>query len=430
MVKKKILVLCTDRDDDLGKKANVGSPIIGVKENLKAAEALALADPTESDINAIFQAVKTCEELRKAGDDAMVATLAGHKSRGSQADKRIVEQLESIIREHAVTEVVFVSDGADDEQLLPVIQSRIKISGVKTVIVKQAKDLEKSYYVIRELLSDPQFARLIFGLPGIILAIYGAVNLLNIQNISLNIVLALVGGYLMIKGFGIEETVVGGFRTFRKTTSVERASFPLYIASALVLLLSLWSGFDNIGFVWKGVPASVALSGATANIVTISAFFLGATALFMLAAVLFLFGRMGDMYYSGLFHRIRRYARSVVSVMAAWVIIDSMARFVLYWTGATTAGPELTDLFVSVGVAFFITLIGFLSIRYVYVTRYVMKRLAKGLVVKDLEGNELGKVTAIDGKAKELKYAHGEEKHSAPFGSVVSVKDYVVIEKG
>ncbi len=428
MVKRKILVLCIDRDDDLGKKAGVKTPLIGSKANIKGASALALADPTESDINAIFQAVKTYKDLKKSGDDAIVATIAGHKSRGSRADKNVVKQLEYIIKKEEPTEVVFISDGADDEQVLPMVQSRIKVSGVKTVIVKQAKELEKSYYVIKEVLRDPHFARLVFGLPGIVLAIYGAVNLLNIQDISLNIVLALVGGYLIFKGFGIEDTVVKAFKMFVRTTSVERASFPLYIASALVFLLALWSGFDNISFVWNNVPSAAQFTGATANIITLNGFAIGAAGLFMLSLVLFLVGRMGDMYYSGYFHRIRKYARSIVSVIAAWVIIEEVARFVLYWTGAATMGPQLTDLFISVGIAFFITLIGFLSIKYLYITRYVMKKLEKGMPVRDLEGIELGKITSIDYKKKWFRYGAGPLKRATEFSKVLSIRDNVIVE--
>ena len=43
--KEKILVLCVDRDNDLGDKAKVKGPVVGRDEILKAAGVLALADP-------------------------------------------------------------------------------------------------------------------------------------------------------------------------------------------------------------------------------------------------------------------------------------------------------------------------------------------------------------------------------------------------
>ena len=43
-MKKPILVLCVDRDNDLFEKAKVHGPIIGREENLNAATKLALID--------------------------------------------------------------------------------------------------------------------------------------------------------------------------------------------------------------------------------------------------------------------------------------------------------------------------------------------------------------------------------------------------
>ena len=47
------LVLTIDRDNDLGVKAGIRGPIIGRKATLTAALKLGIADPEESDTNAI-----------------------------------------------------------------------------------------------------------------------------------------------------------------------------------------------------------------------------------------------------------------------------------------------------------------------------------------------------------------------------------------
>ena len=54
----KKLVLCVDRDDDMGEKAHVISPVIGRQENLNAAVALALVDPEDSDVNTTLAGIK------------------------------------------------------------------------------------------------------------------------------------------------------------------------------------------------------------------------------------------------------------------------------------------------------------------------------------------------------------------------------------
>ncbi|MCK4328134.1 MAG: DUF373 family protein [Candidatus Diapherotrites archaeon] len=422
-MKKKTIVLCVDRDDDYGKKAGVKSPIKGEKANLAAAQALALKDPSESDINAVYGAVKAYRQLKKDGDAAEVVTICGHRDRDHKADKAIVKQVENILKKGDVKGIVLVSDGADDEQVLPLIQSRVKVLGVRTIIVKQAKELEKSYYVIKEVLRDPHFARLVFGLPGIALALYGAVHLLGIQQISLNVFLALIGVYLILKGFGIEDALVGAFNTFRKTTSIERASFPLYIGSMLLSLLSLWAGFDNISFVWDSVPAGVIIKPGYINIVNIAGFLLGFIGLAVLAAILFLAGRIGDMYYKREYYRIRKYARSIVSMIALFVIADVVGRFLLFWTDAVATGPTFADLFVAVGTSFMITLVGFLVIKYIYITKYVKPRVRKGIAIKDTDGEDIGKISYIDYKSNYFYYTKGGEKTPVSFNKVLLVRD-------
>ena len=59
----RILVLCVDRDNDIGVKTGITTPVIGREENLSAASRLALEDPEESDANAIFGAVRILDSL-------------------------------------------------------------------------------------------------------------------------------------------------------------------------------------------------------------------------------------------------------------------------------------------------------------------------------------------------------------------------------
>jgi len=277
------------------------------------------------------------------------------------------------------------------------------------------------------VLRDPHFARLVFGLPGIVLAIYGIINLLNIQQLSLNLIVGLVGIYLILKGFGIEDNIVRAFSYFKETTSIERASFPLYIASFFVLLLGLWAGSDNIEFVWASVPEWALIEGTQAAIVSMAAFTLGFIGLFTLAIILFFAGRIGDMYYKKEFHRIRKYARSIISMIAFFVLIDQAARFTLFWTAAIEAGPSFADLMVTVGASFMITVVGFLVVKYIYITKYVIKRIEKGMMIRGIDGKEIGKVSEINYKKRLFKYEKKNKKYSLSFGKVVVIREGIII---
>ena len=89
----RILVLCVDRDDDLGKKAGIETPILGRKENIVAATKLALTDPEEPDSNAMFEAVRIFDHQTKGSkgrEEFEVATIAGSDLGGVGADRQLV----------------------------------------------------------------------------------------------------------------------------------------------------------------------------------------------------------------------------------------------------------------------------------------------------------------------------------------------------
>src|ERR671933_1271815 len=118
----KILVLCIDRDDDIGSKAGIESPIIGRDCCINAGIRLAIEDPEDSDANAIFGAIKTYEELMAKGYNSEVALVAGKFNRGIEADEKIGLEIQNILTSYKADGAVVVSDGEDDEAVIPIIQ--------------------------------------------------------------------------------------------------------------------------------------------------------------------------------------------------------------------------------------------------------------------------------------------------------------------
>ncbi|MEA3255563.1 MAG: DUF373 family protein, partial [Candidatus Altiarchaeota archaeon] len=288
------LVLCVDRDNDLGEKAGVVGPIVGVEDNLLAAQALALKDPEDTDVNAVFEAVKTAKEL-----GAEVVTLTGDKSVGVVSDIKITKQLEDIIRKFKPEGVILITDGAEDEQILPIIESRVKIISIKTVIVRQSRELEKAYFTalhfMKEIEEDPTLARLVFGIPGLILLFLAIGGILDVMFQAMTLILAIIGGYLIIKGFGYEEDVFSRISSFLSSMSLERASTLTYMIALIPLILGLLAGLDTyddtkpIGFEFIA-----------------SAFVIGSADMVLIAVIVVIIGHIIDDYRSGKYLNIRR----------------------------------------------------------------------------------------------------------------------------
>jgi putative membrane protein len=239
--KERIIVLSVDRDNDLGEKAEVEGPVIGKEHVIDAATKLGLKDPGDTDFNSLFEAVRVYEELRKQYDSE-IAALSGDRNVGIKSDKKISEQLNIVLKRFRANFAVLVTDGSEDEQIIPIIQSVIPILSVKRVVVKQSEQLESTYYkvkdFIKESLENPKMSRLVFGLPAIallLIAIFGAEGWRAIMGI--------LGAYLVIKGFRLESYFTGAAEELSDAFTRKRFAFFMYVLGIIFAGLAAYRGY-------------------------------------------------------------------------------------------------------------------------------------------------------------------------------------------
>jgi putative membrane protein len=243
---EKYLVLCVDRDNDLGEKTRLSSPVVGREAALAAATKLALADPEEADANAIFAAVKKFDELTGSGSPCEVAIVCGEVNRGFEADKRVGKQIAGILQTGSYSGVVLVSDGGEDEQVIPIIQSLKPIISVERVTVKHSQTVEETYQVLgrylRMLVFDPHYSRYALGVPGIIFVLAGIFILAGRTFEAGLVTLLVLGGAFFIRGFNVDRTVSGllqrGYTGYIRLFSMTTA--------ALVVLAGLFTGYSSM----------------------------------------------------------------------------------------------------------------------------------------------------------------------------------------
>ena len=237
----KILVLNVDRDNDLGQKAGVKGPVVGREGVLRAANELGLADPECSDFNGIFQALKTYDEMRKQYTTE-IAILTGDKSVGVKSDRLVSEQLDSILKKYQANYVVLVTDGSEDEHVLPVIQSKVPILSVKRVVVRQADELQSIYFKVKdflhETLEDPKISRLLFGIPAVILIMYAVFGLEGWR-----LMLGFIGLYLFLKGFKLDRYLLRAFGELESSFENRKFAFFGYVAGLLLVAIATYRGY-------------------------------------------------------------------------------------------------------------------------------------------------------------------------------------------
>jgi len=266
---KKLLVLVVDLDDDIS-RAGVLAPVVGRRAVLDAATRFALYDPEDSDLNAIFAAVKIADELVLKGYEAVPAIVAGSERGGPEAALRVREQLEAIAGRDGFDGVVFVSDGSEDETLIPVISSILPIYGVERVVVQQHRGVEETYVLLakylRKAVTEPRFSRLFLGIPGLILVVISALALVGMLRQALLIGLLILGAAMAIRGFDLEDRLVSLFSE-TPVSLISYGTAALALALGIGLLASqLYGGVRSPQEVAAALRGFVGLVGFAAGV--------------------------------------------------------------------------------------------------------------------------------------------------------------------
>ena len=242
----RILVLCIDRDDDIGSKGGIETPIVGRDACINAGTRLALEDPEDADSNAIFGAVKTYEELVSKGYTAEVAVVAGKFNRGVEADEKISLEVKSILEKYQADGAVIVSDGEDDETILPVIQSRVPVISVRRVIIRHSRSVEYSYAVLgrylRMLVYDSQYSKFFLGVPGVLLAAGALAVIFDAAKWITAIVFAILGGAFIVRAFDIDKAI----SSFGRLTPTSFIKIFSIIGGVLIILAAIANGMSSI----------------------------------------------------------------------------------------------------------------------------------------------------------------------------------------
>ncbi len=250
----KTLILCVDRDDDLGRKAGIRGPVVGRESNLNAAISLALADPEDSDANAIFAAISTYDNLKKDGKDVEIATLTGDENVGIKSDENISKQLDTVLSNIDVGDIILVSDGSEDEFIIPIITSRRPVKHLRRVIVRQSKNIESTYYIIMKALKDKKIARKILMPIALIFLAYAfsvlliiiirvfspGWNIVDPGSFALMIITLTLGLYFLERSYGLSDRM----RNFIKYLKTSMLEAKVTIGGDIIAFFLIIAGLD------------------------------------------------------------------------------------------------------------------------------------------------------------------------------------------
>ncbi|MCL4342192.1 MAG: DUF373 family protein [Candidatus Thermoplasmatota archaeon] len=250
------LILNVDRDNDYGEKVGVEGPVVGYENCYKAALKLISDDPEDSDSNALFGAIKHYESLFKQGESVEIALITGDSDVGPVSDEKLGKQLDMLFQEGAIDDVILITDGAEDDYIVPLILSRRKIRYVKHIIVRHNQNIESMYYYIVRALKDKGLINKFIIPLGLIFLTYGVVSFgfsvyeavtkaatLNPGGFAITLVTIVLGSYMVEKGFEIGKSLKNLLLSVRNYAQETRVVFLSYVISASLIFVGIASSY-------------------------------------------------------------------------------------------------------------------------------------------------------------------------------------------
>jgi putative membrane protein len=368
----RILILCVDRDGDLEAKAGIKTPLLGKAANLDAAVALALRDPEEPDANAMFEAIRLHDRLKseKQPEEIFeVATISGLERGGVVADRKLAAELSNLLKSFNANEVILVTDGYSDERVLPLVESRVPVSSIRRIVVKHSESIEETAAIFSRYLKliweNPRYARMALGIPGLLLFLFGVLSIIpGAVNYYLLSIVLILGGVLLVKGFGIDRGARNFFKWVREYSPpplpVQISNYSI-VAGILCIAVSVYLGAASAST--NVTPPTPDLAGWISVLPRVAAFFIkGLMDLTIVGLIIVLFGRSIRLY----FERDARLLRNVALVVSvAWFrwILDATAN-ILIFPGIGFENPVFSNLVFAIVVGI---LIGISSILFVII---------------------------------------------------------------
>ncbi len=371
------LILCVDRDDDIGFKAGITSPPQGREKCLETAQKLAIVDPEDSDVNAIFQGIKTYDELSEKGEDVYITVIGGNHTNMLEGDRRIAQDLGKIVWDLEINECILVTDGAEDEFILPVIQSIVDVKSVQRVIVKQMPNLEGTYYIIRKLLDDPEIAKTILVPVGLAMLLYAVTNLLGYPGIAVVIVLGVLGLYLLFKGYGVDDYFEIAIRSLHSSFIGGKFTFVAYITAIVIGIMGIIIGLTSL-LEWYTADQGI--------LFYILAFVYGSIGYFTASALIASIGKIIDVFLN----EIQSLGR-IIAIPFFILAIGMIAYGASVYTLSVSTDLEFPVLGVEgVKLILYTTIAGLLCAGIgIYLQRYVT-RWTKRIALENSKGNLSG----------------------------------------
>jgi putative membrane protein len=231
------LVVCIDRDSPVADRC----PVVGRAAVESTITETGVVDPEDSRINCLLEGLRVADDLQAEGDDTVVAVVGGSGD-AVGSDREIASQIESLVTQYDPDSAVVVVDSADDERLVPIIESRVRVDAVDRVVVRQARDIESTYYLLKQFLADEELRRTVLVPVGIALLAFPLLLQFVSPTTAVGAIAAALGVFLIYKGLGIDDKFSRLSGQIREALYSGQVSLVTYVVAGGLSIVGIFAG--------------------------------------------------------------------------------------------------------------------------------------------------------------------------------------------
>jgi putative membrane protein len=277
------LVLCVDRADDIGRTVGVSMPVDGWDAVRSLVTEVGLADPEDSTVNCLLEALRVTRDLRTDDEAAVVAVVSGAGDSAVNADRAVAAQIDDLLDRYDPDSAIVVTDSADDERLVPIVESRLPVDSVDRVVVRQARDIESTYYLLKQFLADEELRSTVLVPLGVGLLLLPVLLVRFSLPVALAGLASLLGAAVLYKGLAVDVYL---------SRLPDRTRDALYSGQVSVVTYAVAGGLALVGLFLGALAVSPVEDGV--GVVPVTQFFYSSIPWLALAALTASTGRLLD----------------------------------------------------------------------------------------------------------------------------------------
>lgn len=217
----------------------IDPPVVGDEAVEELVTTVGIDDPEDSGVNCLLEGLRVSRDL---DDDTIVAVLSGTEEPIS-GERVIARQVDELIAEYEPDSAIVVVDSIEDERLVPIIESRIPVDAVDRVVVRQARDIESTYYLLKQFLADEELRKTVLIPVGVAFLVFPALlAVFESMTVAFGAIIAVVGLFLLYKGLSVDAFLANLSGSIREGLYSGQVSLVTYVVAAGLALVGIFLG--------------------------------------------------------------------------------------------------------------------------------------------------------------------------------------------